>query len=371
MSQDGNHHGRRTGRGAVYSPANRFEAVRVEYEPDDGVTLDPAKPQPVNTESSKVATELLPDASRSIIVQNDSPDIPFRYSVNPYRGCEHGCSYCYARPGHEFLGMNSGLDFETKIVVKYDAPRLLRDALCRPKWQGEILAMSGVTDCYQPVERELRITRGCLEVLREAQQAVGLITKNSLIVRDLDLLQPMAERGLIHVNISLTTLDQELSRRMEPRTATPEARLNTIRALAAVGVPVRVMIAPLIPGLTDRELPQILATARDAGAQAAGWQLLRLPLSVAPIFRTWLEEHRPESAGRILGLLREMHRGQLNETEFDKRMRGTGAYADSLQATFQLFAKKYELDRPLPPLDTTRFRPPRESTGQQWLFRES
>ncbi len=270
------------GRATGINPPNRFERVRVE---DDWEQLDAADEPP---DERRVATQFLPNDTGRLITENDSPDVPFRYSINPYRGCEHGCAYCYARPGHEMLGMNAGLDFETRILVKFDAPQRLRAELAADGWRGEHIAISGVTDCYQPAERKFRLTRGCLEVLLEARQALGIITKNALVCRDLDLLADLAARNLAHVYVSVTTLDAELARRMEPRTATPEARLRAIRALADAGVPVGVMAAPVIPGLNDQELPAILERAREAGARSAGSLLVRLPLAVRPIFEEWL-----------------------------------------------------------------------------------
>jgi DNA repair photolyase len=352
------------GRGAPVNPPNRFERTRVE---DDWEQLD-ADDDELATGGRPVPTEFLPDNSRSLIVENHSPDVPFRFSMNPYRGCEHGCAYCYARPGHETLGMNAGLDFETKILVKHDAVRLLRQELAKPSWHAEVIAMSGVTDCYQPAERRFRLTRGLLEVMLEARQPVGIITKNALVLRDLDLLKPMAEQRLVHVNISVTTLDSELARTMEPRTATPAARLRAICELSAAGVPVNVIVAPIIPGLTDHELPQILSAAKEAGALAAGYVLLRLPLAVAPIFTEWLAAHRPLAKERVEQLIRSTRGGELNDSQFGRRMRGDGPYAEGIRRTFQLFTKKLGLDQPLPPLDSSHFQAPRGADGQLRLF---
>lgn len=264
--------------------------------------------------------------------------------------------------------MNAGLDFESKILVKQDAADRLREELNRPAWRGELIAVSGVTDCYQPIERRLRITRSLLEVMLEAEQAVGLITKNALVTRDLDLLVPLAERRLVQVNVSLTTLDEQLARRMEPRTATPTARLKAMRALADAGVPVRVMAAPIIPGLNDHELPELLAAAHEAGARSAGTLLLRLPLAVEPIFLAWLEEHYPQKRDRVLGLIRGVRGGELSDSRFGSRMRGEGMYALQIRQTFELFARRLGMDSPLPPVDTRRFRPPRLAGGQLRLF---
>ncbi len=352
---------RAVGRAAGVDPPNRFERVRVE---DDLEQLDATD---LPDDARRVPTEFLPDASQSVISTNDSPDVPFRYSINPYRGCEHGCAYCYARPGHEYLGMNAGLDFESRILVKHDAPRRLREELADRRWRGDHIAISGVTDCYQPAERRFRLTRGCLEVMLEARQALGIVTKNALVVRDLDLLAPLAGESLAHVFVSLTTLDAELARTMEPRTATPAARLRAIRELTAAGVPTGVMTAPVIPGLNDQEIPALLEAARDAGTESASYTLLRLPLAVRPIFEDWVTRTLPDKAPRILSLVRETHGGRMNESQFGADA-GAGPYAEGVGRTFAVFRKKFGLDGPLPPLDESKFRPPRVSGGQLRLF---
>ena len=277
------------GRGSQLNPPNRFG----EPQPD----LDQIEDEEYLASLLKRPTEYLPDHSKSIVTENDSPDVGFRYSINPYRGCSHGCSYCYARPTHEFLGLNAGLDFETKIFVKESAPDLFREFLAKESWKPEPIALSGVTDCYQPGERKFRLTRGCLEVAVEAQQPMSIITKNALVLRDLDLLQALAAAHLVHVHLSITTLDKNLARSMEPRTSTPRARLQAVRKLADAGVPVGVCVAPVIPGLNDSEIPAILAAAKEAGAGRADI-LLRLPLTVAPVFREWLPKDfaRPDSS---------------------------------------------------------------------------
>ncbi len=350
------------GRGAGVNPPNRFERVRAQ---EDFEHWDPADEMP---DERRVPTVFLADETRKVIVENDSPDVPFRYSVNPYRGCEHGCAYCYARPGHELLGMNAGLDFETRIMVKHHAPQLLRDELAASAWQGQLIAMSGVTDCYQPAERQFRLTRGCLEVMLEARQSVGIITKNALVTRDLDLLAPLAGENLVHVHISITTLDAELARTLEPRTATPQARLRAVARLAEASVPVGVMVAPVIPGLNDQEIPKILEAARDSGAVQAGYQLLRLPLAVRPIFEDWLARHAPQKAERIGALIRSTRAGRMNDSQWGRRMVGQGEYAQQVRRAFQVFRKKFGLDRPLPTLDATKFRPPQPTSGQMRLF---
>ena len=351
------------GRGSQLNPPNRFSGTYHELELEqvehDEEYLASLHNQP---------TQYLPDRSRSIVTENHSPDIPFRYSVNPYRGCQHGCSYCYARPTHEYLGLNAGLDFESKILVKEDAPTLFREFLRKKGWVPEPIAMSGVTDPYQPGERQYRLTHQCLEVAAEFHQPISLITKNGLVVRDLDLLGGMAKENLVHVNLSITTLDADLARSMEPRTSTPAARLRAVRALTDAGVPVRVLIAPVIPGLNDTEIPALLAAAKEAGAMAAAYQLLRLPLTVAPVFLEWLERCQPGRKEKIEGRIRSMRGGKLNCAEFGDRMSGSGEMADQIARLFKIFATKHGLDGDLPPHDCSRFRCTREKFTQQRLF---
>jgi DNA repair photolyase len=350
------------GRGSNLAPANRFETTRHEADFEQLAADDD-----LLAGERRLPTVFLPDNAATIIRENDSPDIPFRYSINPYRGCEHGCAYCYARPTHETLGMNAGIDFESKVLVKHDAAALLRKELNRKRWQCEPIMISGVTDCYQPAEREYKLTRGILEVMLEAHQPVCLITKNALVLRDLDLIAAMAEKNLIGLALSVTTLDADLARTLEPRTATPQARLRAIRELSAAGVPVRAMIAPVIPGLTDNEVPALMAAVKEAGARGVGYTMLRLPLAVAPIFQAWLREHRPQ-AERIESLIRDMRSGKLNDAQFGSRMRGRGAYADGIAQTFEVFAKKLGLDTPWEELDCSQFRPPELVRGQRRLF---
>jgi DNA repair photolyase len=350
------------GRSAAGDPPNRFLAVHRAADPD--AEIDPED----DPSQQRVATQFLPDRSESIVTENDSPDVPFRYSVNPYRGCEHGCSYCYARPSHEYLGLGAGLDFESKIFVKERAPELFARWLARDGWQPEMICFSGITDCYQPAERNYELTRGCLQLAAQARQPIGIITKNRLVTRDLDVLAPMAERALVHVSISITTLDEQLARRMEPRTSRPTARLEAIRELSRAGVPTRVMIAPVIPGLNDSEIPQILKAAREAGAGAAGHVLLRLSGSVRPVFLEWLARSEPTRAARVEGAIRQTRGGQLNDTQFGRRMRGTGTRAEQIDQTFATFAKRYGLDGPLSSFDFSQFRPPQIPGGQLRLF---
>jgi DNA repair photolyase len=313
--------------------------------------------------------EYLADSSQSIVTENDSPDIPFRYSLNPYRGCAHGCAYCYARNTHEYLGYNAGLDFETKIVVKHEAPALFRAFLGRADWKPEPIAFSGVTDCYQPAERQFRLTRGCLEVALACRQPVSIVTKNALVVRDLDLLRELAARHLVHAFVSVTTLDTQLARVMEPRTSIPPARLRAVRMLADAGVPVGVMVAPIIPGLNEAQIPGILEAARDHGARSAAYILLRLPLTVEPVFSEWLRRTQPLKADKVAGLIRQTHGGKMNSSQWGKRMTGTGPIAEQIKSLFRLFAHKHGLDRKLPPHDRDQFRRPSgDGLEQAMLF---
>lgn len=315
-------------RGAVNNPANRFLNLSVELEPEE---LE---------EAGATRTVYLRDDSQTVISWNDSPDISFRASVNPYRGCEHGCAYCYARPTHEYLGFSTGLDFETKIVVKERAPELLRAELSKKSWKPLPLAMSGVTDCYQPVERRLELTRRCLEVLAEFGNPVGMVTKNHLITRDIDYLSALAKDRAAWVAISVTTLDGDLAKVLEPRASAPSRRLAAIRELSEAGIPVRVMMAPVIPGLTDHEMPAVLAAAAAAGARAASYVTLRLPGAVAPLFEAWLERHAPGSKEKVLGRIRDLRGGKLNDPRFKSRMRGEGFWADHLRTLFQAAVQK-------------------------------
>jgi DNA repair photolyase len=345
-----------TGRGASFNPDNRFERLsyrasddKFEYEQE---VLDP------EAQISSPRTEFLRDFSRSIISHNNSPDVGFESSINPYRGCEHGCAYCYARPTHEYLGMSAGIDFETKVVVKEDAPALLRKELLSKKWKPRTLAMSGVTDCYQPIERKLKLTRRCLEVLAEFRNPVALITKNHLITRDKDILADLAKDRASVAFLSVTTLDPELCAVLEPRTSRPRFRLQAVRELAEAGVPVGINIAPLIPGLTDHEIPAILKAAREAGAQFAGYGMLRLPHAVLPLFSEWLKIHRPERAEKVLHLLQGMRGGKLNDPRFGSRMTGEGAHAEQIEQLFALGCRREGLNRMRLSLSTEAFRRP-------------
>ncbi len=338
-----------SGRGTESNPANRYERLCIEPLLDEDAS---------EVDSPRVATIFLRDSSRSILAHNDSPDIPFRYSLNPYRGCEHGCVYCYARPTHEYLSFSAGLDFESRILVKHDAPELLRKTFLSTRWQPELISLSGNTDCYQPVERQLRLTRQCLEVFLEFRNPVGIVTKSALITRDTDLLGELAKHGLVHVFLSITSLSPELARRLEPRAARPDRRLDAIETLAGAGVPVGVMTAPVIPGLNDEELPRILSSAAEAGASTASWVMLRLPKPVDTLFEAWLETNFPDRKQRVLHRIRECRDGNLNDGRFGSRMRGGGVYAAHVSQLFQAAARKSGLDRPLPATRTDLFRRP-------------
>jgi DNA repair photolyase len=335
------------GRGTAANPPNRFE--RLAYLP----ILDSP-----DDDDRAVKTQYLKDASRSLITFNDSPDVGFDASINPYRGCEHGCIYCYARPYHEYLGFSAGLDFETKILVKEDAPALLRAELASPKWKPKVVAISGVTDAYQPIERKLQLTRRCLEVLAEFRNPVVIVTKNHLVTRDVDVLKELAAFNAVAVCVSVTTLDPELARVMEPRTSTPAQRLEAIRALADARVPVRVLAAPIIPGLTDHEIPSIIEAAAEAGALHAGYVVLRLPHGVGELFEGWLEEHFPDRKKKVLNRLRDMRGGKLNDSNFGSRMKGEGVFAEQIRSMFKLACRKAGIEVGALELSTSAFRRP-------------
>ena len=346
MEQQPKHNSSR-GRGTPDNPPNRFE--RLAYLPIIETPDD---------QESAVKTQYLKDASRSLITFNDSPDVGFDASINPYRGCEHGCIYCYARPYHEYLGFSAGLDFETKILVKEDAPELLRAELASPKWQPKVVAISGVTDAYQPIERKLQLTRRCLEVLAEFRNPVVIVTKNQLVTRDIDFLKELASFDAAAVCVSVTTLDADLARVMEPRTSTPTNRLEAIHALAEAGVPVRVLVAPTIPGLTDHEMPSIIQAAAKAGARNAGYVVVRLPHGVAELFEKWLEEHFPDRKKKVLNRIRELRGGKLNDPNFGSRMRGEGVFAEQIGSMFKLACRRAGIEGGGPELSTAAFRRP-------------
>ncbi|THF88147.1 PA0069 family radical SAM protein [Deinococcus sp. KSM4-11] len=338
------------GRGAAFNVPVRFE--RLSYDPHDTTE------EGFERREYAPRTQFYRDHARTIIATNTSPDIPYRASINPYRGCEHGCTYCYARPTHEFLGLSAGLDFESKIMVKLDAATLLRRELSARKWRPQVIAMSGVTDIYQPAERHYRLTRACLEVLLDYRNPVALITKNALITRDLDLLGELARRHLVRVALSITTLDEELLRSMEPRTSTAQARLDAVARLTDAGVPVSVMVGPVIPGLNDDELPRIIRAAARAGAVNAGYNVVHFPGVTADLFLDWLEREQPERRARVEALIREVRGGELNDPRFGQRMTGTGPYAEGMRALFRAALRQAGLPRPGAALDTSRFRVP-------------
>ena len=334
-------------RGAGSNPPNRFERLHLEANADWDPEQDPLP-----------RTHFLRDRTATILAHNDSPDIGFDTTLNPYRGCEHGCIYCYARPTHEYLGFSSGLDFETRIMVKEDAPELLRRELSHPRWRPRTIGMSGVTDCYQPVERRLKLTRRCLEVLAEFRNPVAIVTKNYLITRDLDVLSELARWKAVCVFVSITSLDSGLRKVLEPRTSPPPARLAAIRALAQAGVPTGVLVAPIIPGLTDHEIPSIVAAAAAAGARFGGYEVLRLPHAVAPLFEEWLARHVPQKKDKILNRIRSIRGGKLNHSAFGLRMRGEGIFADQIARLFAVASRKAGWQGDEPELSSVNFRRP-------------
>jgi DNA repair photolyase len=356
----------KTGRGTGLNPSSRFH--QLSYGPsedspdgprDEFESADGDAPSPSNR------TKFFVDTARSILSRNQSPDVGFEYSINAYRGCEHGCVYCYARPTHEYLGLSAGEDFETKIFVKERAPELLRAELSKKSWQPRMIVMSGNTDCYQPIERKLRLTRRCLEIIADFRNPVFIITKNHLVTRDIDLLKPLAEVNAAQVMISVTTLDETLCATLEPRTSRPSYRLDAIRKLSDAGIPVAVNVAPVIPGLTDEEIPRILKACFDAGARTASYTIVRLPLGVKDIFEDWARRAYPDRADKILSRIREMRDGKLNDPNFNSRMQGGGVFAEQIRALFRLSCRKIGMNRDFPELSTTAFRNPR---GQMSLF---
>lgn len=346
------------GRGASINPANRFEPIHYDADPNDGLT-DKDRPAP--------RTQFFRDHSRSIIATNDSPDVGFDASINPYRGCEHGCIYCYARPYHEYLGLSAGLDFETKIFVKEDAPELLRRELASPRWQPQVLGVCGVTDAYQPIERRLKLTRRCLEVLAEFRNPVTVVTKSHAVTRDIDQLGELARHCAACVYLGITTLDASLAEVMEPRATRPEGRLSAIAELARAGIPAGVLVAPVIPGLTDHELPAILAAARQAGAVSAGYVMLRLPHGIKDLFTQWLAQHFPDRKDKVLGRIKAIRGGKLNDSNFRSRMKGEGPFADMVKQMFVL-ARTKEKYPGKPKLSVAAFRRPQETS--MTLFEE-
>jgi len=351
----------RKGRGAGTNESGRFETEkRVPFDDGWGSSED---------EPARLATTLSVDATRTIIARNDSPDIGFDRSINPYRGCEHGCIYCYARPSHAYLGLSPGLDFETRIFYKPNAAALLRDELRKKGYVCRPIALGSNTDPYQPAERKLGVTRSILEVLREFGHPVTIVTKGALIQRDIDILSDMAREKLAVVTVSVTTLDRDLARTMEPRAATPERRIETIAALSKAGIPTGVLSAPMIPALNDREMEAILGRAREAGASVAGYTLLRLPLELKALFKEWLETHQPQKAAHVLSLVAQCHGGKIYDSAWSKRMVGGGPYAEMLAARFDRACRKLGYSpRSTHMLDTSRFRPPAQKGDQLALF---
>jgi DNA repair photolyase len=349
------------GRGAGTNEAGRFERERREPF-DDGWERGDEAPARLDTVYAK-------DSAKTILARNDSPDIPFDRSINPYRGCEHGCVYCFARPTHAYLGLSPGLDFESRIFVKEDAPRLLRAELARPAYQCRVIALGANTDPYQPAERKTGLTRRILEVLWELRHPVGIVTKSALVTRDIDLLAEMARARLASVAISLTTLDRHLARVMEPRAATPQRRLDTMRALSDAGIPVCVLASPMIPALNDSELDKILEAAAAHGAQAAGTILLRLPLELGPLMEDWLERHFPDKKNHVLSLVRQARGGKIYSAEWGQRMTGSGPYAELLQSRFDKACRRLGLNRRRGAfeLDRTQFKKP-VGRGEQMSF---
>lgn len=345
-------------RGASANPPNRFERLTFAPGAEELERLAGVDPR----------TEILVDPSRGIVATNDSPDIGFDASVNPYRGCEHGCTYCYARPTHEYLGYSAGIDFETKILAKPRGPELLRRKLASRHWKPQVIAISGVTDPYQPVERHLEITRGCLKVLAEFRNPVALITKGWLVTRDRDVLSELAAHDAASVAISITSLDPDVQRRMEPRAATPDKRLAAVEMLARAGVPVGVMVAPVVPGLTDHEIPAILRAVADAGASWASKVLLRLPHGTKEIFERWLEEHYPDRRAKVMNRVRATRGGRLYDSRYHTRQRGTGFHADHIDELFDLSLRRARLARRGPELSVASFRRPHGPEGQLDLF---
>jgi len=345
------------GRGALSNESSRYDSER-RIRTTDGWEVGTQADAADDDELPPLRTTLTRDATRTILARNASPDIPFDRSINPYRGCEHGCIYCFARPTHAYLGLSPGLDFETRILFKPDAAALLTAELASPKYRPDVIAMGTNTDPYQPVERDLKITRQILRVLSDFNNPVGIVTKNHMVTRDIDILGDMAKRNLAEVFVSVTTLDKDLARTMEPRASAPHRRLEAIRALAAAGVPVGVMTSPMIPGLNDHEMEAILEAASDAGATRAGFIVLRLPLEIKELFEEWLRQHRPDRAERVLSLIRQIRGGALYQAEFGKRMRGEGPIADLLASRFAVAVKRLGLNRQRYRLDTARFRVP-------------
>lgn len=337
-------------RGAGFNPQNRFETIKIDYfdeDFEDGIYS--------NEEKRAAPTTYYIDTTKTILAKNDSPDIGFTYSINPYRGCEHGCIYCYARPSHEYLGFSSGIDFESKIMIKPDAPALLEETFSKKSWVPETIMFSGNTDCYQPAERKLEITKKCLEVFLKFRNPVALITKNALVLRDLDILRELAKLNLVSVAITITTLNRSLSRKLEPRTSVPSQKLDTVETLARENIPVGIMAAPIIPGLNDKEIPAILKAASERGALSAGHVMLRLPFSIKDLFIDWLGSNFPEKANKIINSIKDVRGGKLNDPRFGKRMSGEGEIAAAIHKLFKTCCNKYGLNNTKIRLTTKHF----------------
>jgi len=348
------------GRGAQSNASGRFESLTRDAF-DDGWTDDDEAP-------AQLKTVVTPERSKTIIARNNSPDVGFDRSINPYRGCEHGCIYCYARPSHAYVGLSPGLDFESRIFFKPDAGRLLAGELSKPSYKPGVIHIGGNTDPYQPQEKRLRVTRGVLETMQRFSHPFSIITKSALILRDADIIGPMGAAGLARVAVSVTTLDRALARAMEPRAATPDKRIAAIRGLAAVGAPVSVMFAPVIPGLNDHELEAVLERAAEAGATSAGYVVLRLPLEIKDLFREWLQAARPDRASRVMSLVRQMRHGKDYDTKWGERMKGDGPIAEIIGARFAAAKRRYGLDRVRTPMDLSQFKVPAKKGDQLELF---
>jgi DNA repair photolyase len=356
------------GRGATFNPGNRFRREDREAFDDGWPAPAPGAVGGIDAGDHTLPplkTTVAIQPARTIVTRNNSPDIPFTQSINPYQGCEHGCVYCYARPTHAYLDLSPGLDFETKLFAKPNAADLLRRELAKPGYVCEPIALGTNTDPYQPIEREWKVTRSILEVLAECAHPFSIVTKSALVERDVDLIAPMAAKNMARVYVSITTLDRDLARTLEPRAAAPHRRLQTVKALAAAGVPVGVMVAPLIPQLNDRDLEAILDAAAANGATAAGWILVRLPREVAPLFRAWLDTHRPERAAHVMSIISQMRGGRDYDANFATRMRGTGEFAALIERRFAIAVRRLGLNRERAPLDRSQFRPPAPPAPQR------
>ncbi len=337
------------GRGPAENPGNRFD--KIDFIPSEEEIFEGLSP----------STDFYKDTAKSIITYNDSSDVGFNAGINPYRGCEHGCIYCYARPSHEYLGLSLGLDFETKIFVKEKAPELLKKELTANKYKPQTIALSGNTDCYQPAERRFRLARSCLEVLLEFRNPVGIVTKNYLVTRDIDVLKEFAKWNGVLVAVSITTLDPKVKKLMEPRTSEPKLRLKAIEELSKAGIPVIAMVAPVVPGLTDHEIPNIIQSAADAGARGASYIMLRLPYGVSDIFTNWLQRHFPDRRNKVLNRIKSIREGRLNSKEFHDRMKGKGIYAEQIKDMFQLAKRKAGMESSIYGLSTEHFKRPSET----------